>query len=357
MHSEQGPPRWEVPLVAAASRGDLAVVNELLDAGVLVDQGESGWTPLHRALHGGHAEVALRLLDAGADPRQTNPGHYTPLYRASLRGMTSVASALLERGADVDAQEMEDGKTALIVAALRSLPALASTLLTHHADPTRFTHQGVTALEAAQRAARQRRGGPKARAAQDTLEVLVESVRERLRQVLASHDAVPAANLSAALRLAASTNEVESLKRLLALGASPDKSGFWNTAALGLAAMQGHAEASALLLEAGANAGRTTTRQLHFERLRLHTPLGWAIARDHGAVIAAMASAGVRLELPDARGFTPLMRAAQSGSLEALRALLDAGVDREARNRRGQRAFEVAEEARQGAAASILLGE
>ena len=60
-----------------------------------------GLTPLLHAVRQGHAEAALRLLEAGVDINQTSSGDQTPpLLMAAVNGQFDLAVMLLERGAD-----------------------------------------------------------------------------------------------------------------------------------------------------------------------------------------------------------------------------------------------------------------
>ena len=63
--------------------------------------GWGGLAPLHHAVRQGHKEAVLRLLDAGADIDQRTGGDQTsPLLMAALNGQFDLALVLLERGAD-----------------------------------------------------------------------------------------------------------------------------------------------------------------------------------------------------------------------------------------------------------------
>lgn len=62
---------------------------------------QGGLTPLLHAVREGHEEVALRLLDAGADIDQASGGdHTSPLLMAAMNGHFDLMIELLERGAD-----------------------------------------------------------------------------------------------------------------------------------------------------------------------------------------------------------------------------------------------------------------
>ncbi len=337
---------WQIPLMDAASRGDLDGIKAHLGDVPHVDVQERGWSALQLAIHKGHGPAALALLEAGASASQTNSGHYTPLWRASVRGMEAVAAALLERGADVDAQDMEDGKSPLIIASLRGHVGLVKVLLGAGASLSAMTHQGMTALEAAQRAC-QIRKGQAAERAQEVLALLTAAV-----------DSAVAKNDPEAARVAAACGRLEAIERLLGAEVDCDAPGPWNQTALVLAAVQGHADVVARLLEAGAQWQRPTVRRIHFERVKLgDDALWWAVARDRAEVVRVLASGGADLQRTDAWANTALHHAAQAGKLQAAQALLDAGASPQVVNRRGQKPVDVAREGSFEALAELLSAD
>ncbi len=97
------------PLHYAAADGNVALVNELLAAGMdgeVTD--DDRWTPLHFAAQKGAAEVVRSLLEAGAavDPRDAHGN--TPLGKAVFhsRGNGDVIKLLRESGADPFAKNL-----------------------------------------------------------------------------------------------------------------------------------------------------------------------------------------------------------------------------------------------------------
>ena len=60
----------------------------------------AGAHPLHSAVASRALEIAVMLLEAGADPNAKQHGGYTPLTEAAQNGDADLAYALLERGAD-----------------------------------------------------------------------------------------------------------------------------------------------------------------------------------------------------------------------------------------------------------------
>lgn len=102
------------PLALAAHFGHGEIVEELLRAGVRVDepsQNSLGVTPLHAALSNGHVRVARTLIERGASVRAASAGGWTPLHYAADLGDAELASFLLTRGANPEAMS-KDGRTA-----------------------------------------------------------------------------------------------------------------------------------------------------------------------------------------------------------------------------------------------------
>jgi ankyrin repeat protein len=59
----------DIELMAAAGKGDLAKVKDLVEKGAYPNYHDTeGRTPLIEAVYGGHAEVVKFLLEKGADP-------------------------------------------------------------------------------------------------------------------------------------------------------------------------------------------------------------------------------------------------------------------------------------------------
>ena len=60
-----------------------------------------GITPLHYALEKGHTEVAMALIDKGADVNARDKYGYTPLHLALSNGHIEAAMAVIDKGADI----------------------------------------------------------------------------------------------------------------------------------------------------------------------------------------------------------------------------------------------------------------
>ena len=77
--------------------GDLARYNELISS-------QGGLSALLFAARQGYTEVAMALLDAGADVNQPNAGDKTtPLLMSIINGHYDLAMKLIERGGNVNA--------------------------------------------------------------------------------------------------------------------------------------------------------------------------------------------------------------------------------------------------------------
>lgn len=71
-----------------------------------------GQTPLYLALMYGYNDVALFLIEHGADPSAQAYDKHTPLHMASRQGLEVVAQELIANGADINVLDNE-GKTPL----------------------------------------------------------------------------------------------------------------------------------------------------------------------------------------------------------------------------------------------------
>jgi ankyrin repeat protein len=96
------------------------------------------------------------------------------------------------------------------------------------------------------------------------------------------------------------------------------------------------AEAGRILLAAGADVNARSDND--FAVLPIHS----AVAGGHDEVVAALIDAGADVNARQRHGWTPLLGAAQNGSLASVERLLAAGADPAARNDDGNTAIDVA---------------
>ncbi|MEI6809586.1 MAG: ankyrin repeat domain-containing protein, partial [bacterium] len=167
------------PLHLAAERGDLDVVDLLIQSGADVNaRGENGLTPLHRAAQmdrpevvgrllakgadvnaksefgatplltasaAGNPEIVKRLLDAKANANMANTDGVTPLHAATQRADTETMTLLLKAGAKVDARR-KGGYTPLHLAAFQGFGKTAELLIKNGADPKAETDLGYSSI-------------------------------------------------------------------------------------------------------------------------------------------------------------------------------------------------------------------
>jgi ankyrin repeat protein len=119
-------------LLEAAQAGDLGRVRELLDRGTPVDDTRSEDTPLLGACMRGHEDVAILLVERGANIAAERVGGQTPIWWAGTQGLRALAKLLVARGANVNARDRHGG-TALHNAAQQH-GELARDLIGYGAD-------------------------------------------------------------------------------------------------------------------------------------------------------------------------------------------------------------------------------
>ncbi|KAK3261887.1 hypothetical protein CYMTET_29231, partial [Cymbomonas tetramitiformis] len=129
------------------------------------------------------------------------------------------------------------------------------------------------------------------------------------------------------LHLAAADGDLETIRLLLASGASPDKRGADSYSALIYAATYGHVEIVHLLLDAGADANIKSSEQGD-------TALLCASYGGYLDVVEALLRGGAKPDLRNASGNGPLDQAAKSGNADVVKLLLDFGADPNAADER-----------------------
>lgn len=133
---------------AAAKNGDTDEVAALLsmDNRLTRTFDADGWSPLHLAAHYGHADVVKLLLhnNAPVDLRSTNQMANTSLHAALAGRRADVAMILLDAGAEVNAKQ-HGGWTALHAAAANGDRALVELLLSRGATAAMANDTGETA--------------------------------------------------------------------------------------------------------------------------------------------------------------------------------------------------------------------
>jgi uncharacterized protein len=113
------------PVVAlAAAFGHFAIVKYLFEKGADLTAAATngtGYNALTGAVAGGREEIAIWLLENGADANYRYGPGYTPLLTAAANGHLNIVKDLLVHGADIHAKT-SDGKTAVAIAQERRHP-------------------------------------------------------------------------------------------------------------------------------------------------------------------------------------------------------------------------------------------
>jgi len=128
-------------LLWAAYHSDLDMTRALLTAGAKVNiANRYGLTPLLQASRSGAAPVMQALIRAGADAKLTSHDTETPLMAAARTGSLDAVKLLLEVGADVNGTDAYQSQTALMWAATEGHAEVVKALLAAGADPNRKGH-------------------------------------------------------------------------------------------------------------------------------------------------------------------------------------------------------------------------
>ena len=133
-------------LLWAAYHSDAAMTRALIAAGANPNLANKyGITPLLQASRTGADETVQALLRAGADPALAHTEGETPLMAAAFAGSVPTVKLLLEANADVNAVDSYQKQTALMRAATEGHAEVIQALLDAKADPNKKAH--VTGLE------------------------------------------------------------------------------------------------------------------------------------------------------------------------------------------------------------------
>ena len=134
----------------AASNGHLRVVKFLVEeAKVDIDIADGGGqTPLWTAINHGRDDVALYLIEKGANIHKANGKRYAPLLVAAESGRDVVAKALIAKGADLNFSS-KWGQTPLFIAVQRNHMRVVQTMVDSGVDVNKFDCEGMTPLHAA----------------------------------------------------------------------------------------------------------------------------------------------------------------------------------------------------------------
>ena len=339
------------PLLEAARSGNHAAALALVREGADVRAAEAdGTTALHWAANFGDAELARALLAAGADAAAANRYGVTPLQAAAVNADAPLLEALIAAGANPNAV-LPEGETVLMTAARTGSAAALNVLLAHGANvEARESFYGESALiwAAAENHA-------------DAIRVLVEhgadvNGRSALMQFAkrrAGQSILPLGSWTP-LMYAARQNALAAGEALVAAHADLDAADPDGATALVIAIINAHYEFAEQLLRKGADPNAVDNEAgmgplyaaVDMHRLAVGhgrgnpTPVGLLTSVDIArSLLEHGADANARLKKPImqrqhtfgdgslGKGATPLLRAAKSGDIVLVKALIAAGAD------------------------------
>lgn len=131
----------DTPLGLAATRGNLEILELLLNAGANPNYGGES-PPLCDAVRKQHVNVIKALIQRNADVNLTTPSKISPLMIAAGIGNLEIVKLLVELGADVNATDdiMEAGNVALNKAACNGHQEVFDYLLPMTSDPEKIKY-------------------------------------------------------------------------------------------------------------------------------------------------------------------------------------------------------------------------
>lgn len=119
-----------------------------LDSTDINSRSGNGMTPLMTAAREGCADLALALLEAGAEPNLVNDDGNNALWFACYSAQPELLHGLIARGVDLDNRNV-NGATCLIYAASAGKFEVVQILVEAGADLAPVTHDGFNALDSA----------------------------------------------------------------------------------------------------------------------------------------------------------------------------------------------------------------
>jgi len=363
----------ESAVADAAMRGDAAAVRTLLKDGADVNAAQGdGMTALHWAARQGSIDTVRMLLFAGGNVRATTRlGGYTPLLLASQSGHAPVIEALIKAGADAKSATAQ-GATTLMMASAAGRPDAIKVLLDagadiHAKEPSRQETALMFAVAANRLPAMKLliAAGADIRARTKVVDLKAQTnpdeeefLRTQQAQLGAGAGRGPATNVQAMPGARATPAPGAGLGAAGRGGrgaGGPDVAGLTRQfrfaelvsaqgglTPLHFAARQGYADAAALLIESGADVNQVTGDNT--------TPLLMALINGHFDLARRLLDRGADPRRASDNGVTPLYAVLNVqwapktlypqpraytqqvlSHLDMLRALLDRGVDVNAR--------------------------
>jgi cytohesin len=359
-------PDGETALMAVARTGNMDAVKLLLEAGARANVADSYQqeTPLMWAAAEGHTDVINALLKAGADPNRSahingiderkhgdHPtGGFTALMFAARNGHEDAVTALMKGGADPKVTN-GDGLTATMVAITNDRFDLAARMIDLGADANDGSlyfavdmHDATTDMRAHD-GSRLRANHPNKLSSMDLIKLLLDHKADPNKTFQGQvHSTTlccdPEVNSSAFYR-AAVASDVEALKLMLKHGAKIE----WSPAEVKKEGRGGPAGAAGAGRGVNANVGKTPIMMAMnggrgaafaagpgFDRIGA-PPFREESNRDPVEALKVLLAAGANPNAKTADGSTPLHQAVTAKQVPIIRTLVAAGAKLDAVNK------------------------
>ena len=267
------------------------------------------------------------MLERGVDIFTSDRDSQTPLTSACQRGYKDIVRLLLERGAEVDPPYWlaeNPNLTALATACVRGFEDVVRLLLDSGADPDCLDSRWGSALVAA--------------AKEDSCPI-VRMLCEAGADVNLKIDSCSSEyDYPNALSAAADLGHKDVVQILLTFGADFNLwsgNGEYGTA-LVAAAKRGHIEIMSLLLESGADVNLGSVNCEYTSALVAATGEG------HEAAVQLLLKKGANLDDQDLNDHETLAAAIELGNIELVQAIIDWGVDVQAKDSHGWTLYDIA---------------
>ena len=352
-------PDGETPLMAVARTGHIDALKLLLEAGANANTADAYQqeTPLMWAAAEGHGDVVNELLKAGADPnRQAHvngiderkhgdhpTGGFTALMFATRNGYDDVAAALIKGGADPKLTN-GDGLTATMVAVANDRFDLAARLVDLGANANDGSlyfavdmHDATTDMRAHD-GSRLRSDHPNKLTSMDLIKFLLDKGADPNKPFQGQvHNTTlccdPEVNSSPFYR-AAIASDVDALKLMLAHGAKVD----WSPAEVKKEGGRGGRGANAnvgktaMMMAMNGGRGAAFAAGPGFDRIGA-PPFREAANRDPVEAMKVLLAAGADANAKAADGSSVLHQAVTAKQVPAIRTLVAAGAKLDAVNK------------------------
>jgi ankyrin repeat protein len=345
-----------VSLIDAVKAGDTATVRALLKQRTNVNAAEAdGMTALHWATRSNDIDTVQLLLRSGANAKAANRYGVTPLSLAAINGNPALVDLLIKAGADPNAA-LPDGETILMTAARTGNPQTVKALIAHGADVNareKWQEQSALMFAAAENNAAAVKALVQAGADLNVHSKVWDFPEYKYETNGMAVFQLPRGGWTA-LMFAARQNAIEAAAMLADSKADLNAQDPDGTTALQLAILNVHYDLASMLLKKGAdpnvpdNSGMTAV----YAAVDMRSPAGMMTrpnpklldeidaAEMIKILMANGADPNARLKKPIigrhnnlvgdtslGEGTTPLMRAAKTNDLPVMRTLLDSGAD------------------------------